>query len=384
MNRKHDVMAALAAAKPAAFDPADRPDAAVRDRDLRRFLARPPASQQGSARTGSMASSRRRVRTAAMAAALAVAAAVVAVVPASRQAGRMPAPTTAGADSRPPTDARRFLLAAAARVERLPASAGAYWYEKQRTSEVHTFGGGGKLGPGPAYTVEVSQVTRSWSGRSRSRAVTTIDQPRFLASRDRAAWRAAGSPSLMPGAPPDDRPGRPVKPSVNDSNVAPGFIVGGESLTIDQLQRLPADPGRLAARLRVAVRGLLDNWPTKPGLDPPSIRALVFQAAAELLNQPVTQAARAAAFKLMAGTDGAILLGRMEDPAGRQGTGITLPSSPEADRVLIVDEATATLLASELVARDPAHFRVRVPAGTTILSVTWLETGWTGRFGQEP
>ena len=33
---------------------------------------------------------------------------------------------------------------------------------------------------------------------------------------------------------------------------------------------------------------------------------------------------------------------------------------------------------------DPAHFGVRVPAGTTILSITWLETGWTDRVGQQP
>jgi hypothetical protein len=153
---------------------------------------------------------------------------------------------------------------------------------------------------------------------------------------------------------------------------------------IDQLQRLPADPGRLAGRLRVAVQGLLDNWPTMPGSDPPVVRALVFQAAADLLNPAGHPGGQAAAFTIMAGTDGARLLGRIEDPAGRHGTGITLPGSREADRVLIIEEATATLLASELIVRDPAHFQVRVPAGTTMLSTTWLETGWTTRVGQRP
>jgi hypothetical protein len=78
------------------------------------------------------------------------------------------------------------------------------------------------------------------------------------------------------------------------------------------------------------------------------------------------------------------LLGELEDPAGRRGTGVTFPGSPEADRVFIVEEAGATLLATVLVAKDPAHFGVRVPPGTAILSTTWLETGWTDRLGEEP
>lgn len=243
------------------------------------------------------------------------------------EADRPPGPATTDTGDSEPADARQFLLAAAARVERLPARTGAWWYEQQRTSEIHTFGVGGKTGPRPAYTVEVSQVTRSWSGRSRSRAVTTVKAPRFPSSRDRAAWRAAGSPSLMPGAPPDKTP---PKPSVNNSDVPPSFLVGGESFTIDQLQRLPSDPGRLAARLRAAVQE------------------------------------------------------QLEDPAGRRGTGVSFPESPEAERVFIVDKATATLLATELVANHPDRFGVRAPAGSTILSITWLETGCTDRLGQEP
>jgi len=138
-------------------------------------------------------------------------------------------------------------------------------------------------GRGPAYTVEVSQVTKSWSGRSRTRAVTTFDRPRFLTNQDRVNWRTAGSPHLMPGAPPA---GNPPNPSVNDANWPLSFIVGGEGLTIDQLKRLPTSPGRLAARLRVAIQELLDNWPREPIYDAPDVEALVFQAAADLLTTP--------------------------------------------------------------------------------------------------
>jgi hypothetical protein len=185
----------------------------------------------------------------------------------------------------------------------------------------------------------------------------------------------------MPGAPPDQTP---PKLSVNDSEVPPSFLVGGESFTIDQLQRLPSDPGRLAARLRAAVQEQLEVIGGKPGATGPSAEAALFHAAADLLNLPVTPEVRAAAFEVMAGAEGARLLGRVEDPAGRRGTGVSFPESPEAERVFIVDEATATLLATELVANDPVRFGVRAPAGSTILSITWLETGWTDQLGREP
>ena len=381
MNSKHDLMTALTAAKPEAFEPAAHPDQAVRDRDLREALARPRDGGARPVRRSRFAAPSRRAWAAAVAAALAAAAAFATALPLGGEADRPPAPATAGTGAGEPTDARRFLLAAAAQVERLPARTGAWWYEEQRTSEVHTFGVGGKTGPGPAYTVEVSQVTKSWSSRSRSWAVTTVEEPRFPSSRDRAAWRTAGSPSLLPGAPPDTTP---PKPSVNDSHVPPSFLVGGESLTIDQLQRLPSHPDRLAARLRAGVQEQLEIIAGKPGTTGPSAEALLFHAAADLLNLPVTPEVRAAAFEVMAGVDGARLLGRVEDPAGRRGTGVGFPESPGAQRVFIVDEATATLMATELVANDPARFEVRAPAGSTILSITWLEIGWTDRLGRQP
>jgi hypothetical protein len=63
---------------------------------------------------------------------------------------------------------------------------------------------------------------------------------------------------------------------------------------------------------------------------------------------------------------------------------VSLPQSPQARRVFIIEPATATLLAAELVANDPGHFGVRVPAGTTILSTTWLEAGWADKLGRRP
>ncbi len=260
----------------------------------------------------------------------------------------------------------------AARAEQLPAPGGAYWYEADRTSQVSTFGTSGKLGRGPAYTVELSHVTRSWLGSSRSRAVTNRNKPRFLTEQDRANWRAAGSPQLMIGAPPGGKP--PPDPSVNDVGVPPRFLVGYQELTMNQLKRLPADPSRLAALLRVGL----------PAGSGPQIEALLFASAADLLNLPVSPQVRTAAFKVMAGVNGARLLGTITDPAGRKGTGVAFPESPHADRVFIVDQTTATLLAMEYVANDPSQLGARVPPGTAILTETWLATGWTDKRGQQP
>jgi len=225
----------------------------------------------------------------------------------------------------------------AARAEQLPAPGGAYWYEADRTSQVSTFGTSGKLGRGPAYTVELSHVTRSWLGSSRSRAVTNRNKPRFLTEQDRANWRAAGSPQLMIGAPPGGKP--PPDPSVNDVGVPPRFLVGYQELTMNQLKRLPADPSRLAALLRVGL----------PAGSGPQIEALLFASAADLLNLPVSPQVRTAAFKVMAGVNGARLLGTITDPA-ESATGHRYPDGDVVcDR--LDRQARSAALSSLLVSR---------------------------------
>jgi hypothetical protein len=63
---------------------------------------------------------------------------------------------------------------------------------------------------------------------------------------------------------------------------------------------------------------------------------------------------------------------------------VAVAESPHADRVFIVDQTTATLLAMEYVANDPGQLGARVPPGTAILTETWLATGWTDKLGQQP
>jgi hypothetical protein len=145
----------------------------------------------------------------------------------------------------------------------------------------------------------------------------------------------------------------------------------------------------LAAWLRAAIRPKPDpQTPAasdpEPGFGPPDAEELLFATAAELLDWPVPHGVRAAAFKILAGVDGARLLGRVTDPIGRTGTGVAFPESSEGDRVFIVAPATAELLAMQYIPRDPARFGVRVPAGTATLSVTTVESGWVDTLGQRP
>ena len=126
MNRQQQTMAALAAAKPVAFDPSDQVDPAARDRDLTRILAAPPAHWATAARTGPGARSRRAMAVA-VAAVLAVAATAALVVPAARHTGQDQGPAaTTGRQEHPPTEARGLLLAAAVRTMRQPEVTGAF------------------------------------------------------------------------------------------------------------------------------------------------------------------------------------------------------------------------------------------------------------------
>lgn len=395
MTGKHDLMAALAAAKPRAFEPRDHPDQALRARDLAAILGAPTRPRHLTAvLRQAPVPRRRRAGTAGLAVAtvaLVAAALAIPILAPPEQAVRQGTGASAAGQQRRPSGAREYLLAAAHGARRLPTPGGAYHYEAIRTSEVRTFGTGGKLGSGPAYTVELSQVTRSWTGRSRSRSVTTRSQPRFLTDLDRANWRRSGAPALMVGAPPGKA--APPGPYVNDLDQPTTYPLGDESLTEEQLRRLPEDPARLAARLRAAVRTQLDRQHRPPAGgeprtdaadQPPSAEALLFDAAAQLLSWPVTSAVRAAAFTIMAGVDGARLLGAVTDPVGRRGTGVAFPENRAGERVYVFDEATTRLLASQYVTRDPAAAGVRVPPGTAILTLVWVESGRTDNFGQTP
>jgi len=167
--------------------------------------------------------------------------------------------------------------------------------------------------------------------------VTNRNKPRFLTEQDRANWRAAGSPQLMIGAPPGGKP--PPDPSVNDVGVPPRFLVGYQELTMNQLKRLPADPSRLAALLRVGL----------PAGSGPQIEALLFASAADLLNLPVSPQVRTAAFKVMAGVNGARLLGTITDPA-ESATGHRYPDGDVVcDR--LDRQARSAALSSLLVSR---------------------------------
>jgi len=89
MKTKHDVMTALAAAKPQVFEPTERPDESLRARDLDQILGWPrgASTARNSARSWRTIVPRRRMVAAGLGAILVAAALVAAVVaPTLRQA----------------------------------------------------------------------------------------------------------------------------------------------------------------------------------------------------------------------------------------------------------------------------------------------------------
>ncbi|NUW36140.1 CU044_5270 family protein [Nonomuraea sp. SMC257] len=219
-------------------------------------------------------SRRRRVSWGgALAGAAAALTAVVVAYGASGGAGAPPVPTRIDASA----TGRAVLLAAATTAASEPPARGAYW-----------------------------RVTRQTGAR-----VTTL-----WAARDGRAWISG--------------PGAGVKP------VARPFTMAGRSLSVTEIEGLPADAGAL--RRRVAAL-----------LPPGSGDGVLADAVSGLLwSKPSPPPVRAAAYRLLADLPNVRYLGRSADPKGRPGEAFafTLDPATGVRRTLVVDPASSQVLSS--------------------------------------
>jgi hypothetical protein len=147
-----------------------------------------------------------------------------------------------------------------------------------------------------------------------------VRSSRFASEADRMAWIDAHTPDFETDReypfPPDQSP-------------------------IHDVAGLPAAPDRLLDLLR---SGAIVERP--PGDDQ------VFIVIGELLAQGVAPpAVRAALFEVAARLEGVRLVGEVEDPLGRPGTGVSL-EGPTYDTRLVFDPDSAQLLAIELYEMD--------------------------------
>jgi hypothetical protein len=179
---------------------------------------------------------------------------------------------------------------------------------------------------------------------------------------------------------------------------APELWFGFTFMTAAQFQALPASTAGLEAAIRHAINddpmtanpGTNEipepSWvawlqqfpPFKPGTAAES--RLIFAVCLDLLDRdPVTPQVRAAAFRVIATLPGIRLQGRVTDPLGRTGYGVTMPGAyrlegpPPGDshqlRVAI-DPATGALLATESVS-------TKLPAGIARPSASGAAPGTT-------
>lgn len=179
--------------------------------------------------------------------------------------------------------------------------------------------------------------------------------PGFTSAADRARWQAAGSPSLAPAP-----PGGQVM-SVPAGQFS--FIPQGSTLTYQQARALPGSSQGFSARLLSHLRAFTGPHP---------LPNLVFTQLAYLIAAaPMTPAARAAAWLMVATLPGLHLCGNGTDLAGRPGQGLCTASGGEETEVL-VSPSTGSVLAVEDRLLQPSRMYPMVPVGSIISSATFL------------
>jgi hypothetical protein len=259
-----------------------------------------------------------------------------------------------------------ILLAAAARAEAAPE--GAYWHVK-RLNTIRWAKPYGKKGD--TYQLESSSITENWISEE-GRAWTGYKK---LATRplNVEAWRRDGSPTEWKA----ERGDSSISPSEGKMDygafsTSPGeghlgsfkdkmkFRFGGEQLTLEEINALPADPEALKNRTLEAIH---------VGVERSADDHLPMALASLLYELPASPEVRGAAYRALAALPFVKAEGHTKDPQGRPGVAIAFPSlyGQSTPNRLIIDPNTSMVL---------AFLNAGVPSRSTSTEVM-LEAGWT-------
>ncbi|MET8831489.1 CU044_5270 family protein [Streptomyces sp. NPDC004610] len=355
-----DVMARLAAARPAALDDGATADPATRARELAAAVRHDtPVSRK----------SWRPVRSVRPRWALAALPVAVAVTVTLVQGG--------GGGS---GDASDYLLAAAAKVEaRGDGAEGDYWFQEEQLGALHRVAGeeGGNEGE---YVVDQRERGRQWLAAGSDRRWSEYEDigTRPASPADERAWRAAGSPAEW--TLPESSGGDVVRrePTGVVKRDAPGDgvdVVPIGELTTDQLAALPTEPGALRARLVELANARFRSADGSP--DDLTDRIVIWQAIEIAVHLPADAELRAAAYRMLSQEPGVRDLGVVEDQSGREGYGVALPAREgESELRLILDRTTGTPLGTLTVATR-AHdgwAKGDITSYTTTVEQRWTDT----------
>ncbi|HEX5594709.1 MAG TPA: CU044_5270 family protein [Micromonosporaceae bacterium] len=354
MSRSPNVMDLLAKARPARLDPppnrGEHPARAVAG------IVANASAAEGRAALDQLRRPR-RLRVALLGSVGVAAAAVTAVAVAVAVPGPAPrnapdaAPDVASPATQVPMDSSRLLLVAAERSDKAPPAAGRYLTIQTESG----FAVPVEAADG-TYTMFARTGDQYWLASSRADSSWVISQSLGAAPAtpsDEAAWRRNGSPAVV----------RTTKPKPFDLQIAPGkvhgntvdaahlFALGDRNVSQAQLDALPTNP----AALRGALLSRFDGG----GSDMPTDRDqwLLTVAASVVIDLPVSNEVRAAAYRMLATLPGVRGLGVVHDMHGRPGQAVAFtqdsPGNGRFEVRLIIDPDTGQALAKEFRAVEP-------------------------------
>lgn len=263
----------------------------------------------------------------------------------------------------------RDAAAVAAAQEPVAPGPGQFLFTRSEDAYLHATGYSPYCRTHPCDREHPWEVTDEWSvlvpserqvwisfGTRRGRVRTVSGKPRFVSADQRAGWVAAGSPPL------------PQSGQVEDSTLSGASILDAS--------QLPTDPATL--RRMIEAREIR-------GVEGPPGEAETFTLIGDMLRESYLPAAvRAAIYQLTAELPGVELLGEVDDPVGRPGTGIAYTDHRRGIRhELIFDPATSALLGEqESIVRSGA-FGFKAPPGTPIGYAAYLESKVVDSVGRE-
>jgi hypothetical protein len=318
--------------------------------------------------------------------------------------GRTGAPNAAGSAASPSrstaprawdsANAPQLLLVAAEQARQEPApGTGTYWVSTVERGTLVEVGANDNR-----YAIMTRRTEVSWKPLVPAKDFVFVSRwagAEPASDRDKAAWRAAGSPTRWPIDPP---PGCPPDPD-RVYTAAPGgpeigvrrepdeqlFMVIGESLTVEQVRALPSDPDTLRAWLL----GLVEKQ-NLPRANAVEAGESLFDAVLTLvLGTPITPAVRSAAFQVLAGVPGIRSLGTVTDAKGRPGVAVSVERNDTVEErradsggpievSLLLDPDTGAVLGRQDRALRPADYMSWVQAGAIVSydlveSVRWTD-----------
>jgi hypothetical protein len=208
-----------------------------------------------------------------------------------------------------------------------------------------------------AYTVFVTVSRTTTVQPSSAASIETFDHspPRFTSASDHALWRAAGSPSLAQ-APAGGR----------ILSLSPGqfsFIPQGTTMTYQQARFLPQSAGAFSAEL-------VNHMRSYAGSDLPATLELK-QLGYLIATAPLSSAARAAAWQVLASLPGLHLCTLGSNLSGRRGQGVCVDNR-EDEMEILVDKTTGSILEVQDRLLQPEPLYPMVLAGTIIESTTFV------------